>query len=570
MIKTFLRLARLAFGTTHFALAALGLWAVQLEAAPLRIVCIGDSITQGRGDHSAGGAAWTPTFSYRYPLWKLLVDAHADVDFVGSLHGGFESDPAWADYQGRKFARDHEGHWGWKTVDVAAKLPGWIEGYTPDVALILLGSNDANGKTPEEHQASVQRVRAAMTDIFSILRKKNPKVAILLGQCFQEWAPFPALRQAMTELAQAQATAASPIVLVDHATGWISDPKKTGTHTVDWVHPNAVGDEKLARNWLAALQPFLAAHPPAKAAVPATADVKTEANQAPRVYFIGNSVTDTVRYGSLVKLAAARGVKLNWGRTMIPGAPLEWLYTHPTDGFREEPYGTWTNALNHFPWDMVSLQPFDRHLHNPDKNGRDFGDVPLIKEFAGMAARQNPAVQIYLYARWPRVTSGGKDLPFDKNDYDPAKPGSGHDLAKVDDFTARWEAKYTGGWDASNETRDYFETLLREVRKETPFLKKKPLLVPVGHVMNALHTQMKAGQVPGYTSIYQFYKDGIHLNEAGSYLVGCTYFATLLQQSPVGLPTAPYGAIPPALAEIIQKTVWQVVTAHPDSGVTSR
>ena len=97
-----------------------------------------------------------------------------------------------------------------------------------------------------------------------------------------------------------------------------------------------------------------------------------------------------------------------------------------------------------------------------------------------------------------------------------------------------------------------------------------PLLVPVGHVMNALHTQMKAGQVPGYTSIYQFYKDGIHLNEAGSYLVGCTYFATLLQQSPVGLPTAPYGAIPPALAEIIQKTVWQVVTAHPDSGVTSR
>jgi hypothetical protein len=49
--------------------------------------------------------------------------------------------------------------------------------------------------------------------------------------------------------------------------------------------------------------------------------------------------------------------------------------------------------------------------------------------------------------------------------------------------------------------------------------------------------------------------------------VGCTYFATLLKQSPVGLPTTPYGKFDPALAEVIQKTVWQIVAAHPDSGV---
>ena len=292
--------------------------------------------------------------------------------------------------------------------------------------------------------------------------------------------------------------------------------------------------------------------------------------QTLRVYFIGNSVTDTVRYGELAKLTETRGVKLDWGRTMIPGAPLEWIYTHPNDGFREEPYGTWTNALNQFAWDAVSLQPFDRHLHGKNDSGQEVGDVALIREFATLAARKNPDVQIYIYARWPRVTSGGKGMLFDKNDYDPAKPGSGNDLAKVDDFTARWEAKYSGGWDNSNEARDYFETLLREVRTATPFLKKKPLLVPVGHVMNELNAQMKAGKVPGYTSIYQFYKDGIHLNQAGSYLVGCTYFATLLKQSPMGLPTEPYGTINPSLAETIQKTVWQVVAAHPDAGVGTK
>ena len=289
-----------------------------------------------------------------------------------------------------------------------------------------------------------------------------------------------------------------------------------------------------------------------------------------RVYFIGNSVTDTVRYDGLAKLAEARGVKLDWGRTMIPGAPLEWIYTHPNDGFREEPFGTWTNALSQFAWDAVSLQPFDRQLHGKNDSGQDVGDAALIREFASMAARQNPDVQIYIYARWPRVTSGGKGMPFDKNDYDPSKPGSGNDLAHVDDFTARWEAKFTGGWDNSNETRDYFETLLREVRKETPFLKKKPLLVPVGYVMNEMHAQMKAGIVPGYTSIYQFYKDSIHLNQAGSYLVGCTFFATLLKQSPIGLPTEPYGNIDASLAKTIQNTVWQVVSAQPDSGVGAK
>jgi hypothetical protein len=289
-----------------------------------------------------------------------------------------------------------------------------------------------------------------------------------------------------------------------------------------------------------------------------------------RVYFIGNSVTDMVRYGGLAKLADTRGIKLDWGRTMIPGAPLEWIYAHPNDGFREEPYGTWTNALNQFAWDAVSLQPFDRHLHGNNDSGLDVGDVALIAKFAAMAARMNPDVQIYIYARWPRVTSGGKGISFDKNDYDPAKPGSGNDLAKVDDFTTRWEAKFTGGYDNSNETRDYFETLLREVRKETVFLRKRPLLVPVGYVMNEMNAQMKAGRLPGYTSIYQFYRDGIHLNEAGCYLVGCTYFATLLKQSPLGLPTAPYGNIDASLAGRIQKLVWQVVAARPDSGVGTK
>jgi len=130
------------------------------------------------------------------------------------------------------------------------------------------------------------------------------------------------------------------------------------------------------------------------------------ATNALRVYFIGNSVTDTVRYGSLAKLAASRGHQLVWGRQMIPGAPLQWLWDHPSDGFTEKPFGYPREAFTHFPWDFVSLQPFDRGLAS--KDGSD--DVTKIRQYAEMAAARSPDVQIYLYARWPRITSGGASL----------------------------------------------------------------------------------------------------------------------------------------------------------------
>ena len=34
-----------------------------------------------------------------------------------------------------------------------------------------------------------------------------------------------------------------------------------------------------------------------------------------RTYFVGNSVTDTIRYGSLAKLAKSQGHTLTWGGT---------------------------------------------------------------------------------------------------------------------------------------------------------------------------------------------------------------------------------------------------------------
>ncbi|MGO9109030.1 MAG: hypothetical protein ACLP9L_07335 [Thermoguttaceae bacterium] len=266
---------------------------------------------------------------------------------------------------------------------------------------------------------------------------------------------------------------------------------------------------------------------------PASAD-----DQAPKtlgVYFVGNSVTDTINYRALADLAKSRGYTQVWGRHMIPGAPLQWIWQHPKDGFQEPPFGHYPTALANFPWDVLSLQPFDRHL-----DGKD-GDVVMAKNFIDLALPKSPDLQVYVYARWPRQ--------------------------QKDDFDTAWLKKYTGGWDNTNESKDYFERLTLELRKAYPMLKKPILMVPVGQVMYELNQRMKAGHVPGYTHIKQLFVDGIHLNNVGSYVVGCTFFATLYRQNPKGLPSAPYKVEDAKLAGIIQDAVWEVVSTNELVGV---
>src|SRR5258708_3451144 len=84
----------------------------------------------------------------------------------------------------------------------------------------------------------------------------------------------------------------------------------------------------------------------------------------------------------------SRGHQLVWGRQMIPGAPLQWLWEHPSDGFTEKPFGYPLQAFKDFQWDVVSLQPFDRGLTSQD--GSD--DVTKIRQYAELAAARNPNV----------------------------------------------------------------------------------------------------------------------------------------------------------------------------------
>jgi hypothetical protein len=270
------------------------------------------------------------------------------------------------------------------------------------------------------------------------------------------------------------------------------------------------------------------------------AEAQSEKTKTLRVYHIGNSVTDTIHYGALAKMAESAGRRYIFGRHMIPGAPLAWIWEHPDSGFKEEPFGYYPNALPKFEWDILTLQPFDRHLAGDD------GDLMMAKRYIDLALPKSPSLRVYVYSRWPRRDQDGS-LDFEK----------------------KWLRKYTGGWDGTNETRDYFEQVTHGLRAAYPKLKGRIRLVPVGDVLLALDKKMKAGKVPGHSGIVTVYSDGIHFNDVGAYIVGCTFYATLFRESPLGLPGSPYNVSDAQLARTIQETVWDVVRTHPLSGVAT-
>ena len=272
-----------------------------------------------------------------------------------------------------------------------------------------------------------------------------------------------------------------------------------------------------------------------------------------RVFYIGNSLTDNIRYSELAAMAEQTGDHIIWGRHMIPGAPLNWLWDHQ-EGFTTKPYGPSKQALAEYRWDVISFQPFDRHIEGDD------GDRNVINRYLEVAAPVNAEARILIYAHWPRMRVDGKGLRFDKNDFDPAKPAAEQlDLSKIDDFADLWDQPYKGRGSSGGaiEARDYYRQLAEALRKDHP--DRAVTVVPVGEVMYRLHEKMKAGDIKGYTTVWQLYKDQIHLNATGCYLVGCTYYAVITGKSPVGLPAAPYGDVDAALVPLIQNTVAEVV-----------
>ena len=87
--------------------------------------------------------------SYRYELWKNLVDNNYNFDFVGRQkdYGTYE------EYLGEEFDNDHEGAGGYESEDVLDDIDDILAAISsPDIILLSIGGNDLldGGNPPSE------------------------------------------------------------------------------------------------------------------------------------------------------------------------------------------------------------------------------------------------------------------------------------------------------------------------------------------------------------------------------------------------------------------------------------
>jgi lysophospholipase L1-like esterase len=220
--------------------SALVTTALSAQTAPVRIMPLGDSITGSPG-------------CWRALLWQMLENnGFTDIHFVGTQ-------PA----QGCGFPYDgaNEGHGGALATGIVSQnlLPGWLAADSPDVVLMHLGTNDVWNGT-----ISTATILGAYTTLIQQMRAENPNMKVLVAQiipmnpsgCSACAQGVINLDAAIPAWAASLTTAQSPIVVVDQWTGF-SD----ATDTVDGVHPNSSGNQKIATRWYPALTQFLSASP---------------------------------------------------------------------------------------------------------------------------------------------------------------------------------------------------------------------------------------------------------------------------------------------------------------------
>lgn len=218
--------------------------------APVRIMPLGDSITAGPG-------------CWRAMLWhQLQLSGYTNIDFVGSVSDGGGCNP------GYTYDWDHEGHGGYAATGIADnnQLPPWLDAAKPDIVLMHLGTNDMWG-----HFISTDTKLAAFTKLVGQMRANNPNMKILVAAiipmsaaaCSTCPADIVEFNNALPAWAAGLTTAQSPVTIVDQWTGFdaVAD-------TVDGVHPNNTGFQKMADRWYPALAQALGGVSPTPSASP--------------------------------------------------------------------------------------------------------------------------------------------------------------------------------------------------------------------------------------------------------------------------------------------------------------
>ena len=190
--------------------------------------------------------------SYRYELWKDLVDGGFEFDFVGTNQDLWE----YESYKIFCFDNEHEGRGGWTAEQINGNIENWLNA-VGNVDIVLFsspGGNDAlNG-------ADFNAIVANINAIIDKIQAHNPNITIIIEQLAPGKSSFMTaeykllfaqMKTVIAQIASSQTTTTSRVIVVDMATGFTDDM------LADDIHYNKVGAAFIAERYYNKLAPLL-------------------------------------------------------------------------------------------------------------------------------------------------------------------------------------------------------------------------------------------------------------------------------------------------------------------------
>lgn len=142
---------------------------------PIRIECVGDSITAGYTDNPTWHVPFE--FGYRSGLYTRLTNAGISFQFVGASpepwNGAFGTPTNTPSPDLRTVAQDqHRGYGGWGTGSVLSNIGGWLAADNPDVVLLMIGINDGGSVA----------ARTTLSNIVQTIVNTKPNAGVIVAQ----------------------------------------------------------------------------------------------------------------------------------------------------------------------------------------------------------------------------------------------------------------------------------------------------------------------------------------------------------------------------------------------------
>ena len=227
------------------------LFGLPVSAAPVNILPLGDSITDGAGYNE-------PHSSYRDELYNLLTDAGYDFNFVGTRSSSYGS-----------ITLKHEGVSSIRADQILngglgqAPLNNKLTQYGIDIVLLHAGTNDIlQGYWAGDNTAyTASTTLADIENIIAALKLKSANSIILVAKVIPNHEynlangdlSIPLNSLLSNDWAQSLSTNSFKVIIVDHHSDMQSGTQ-TNDYATDFIHPNQSGETKMANKWFDALK----------------------------------------------------------------------------------------------------------------------------------------------------------------------------------------------------------------------------------------------------------------------------------------------------------------------------